>query len=72
MPKPGMTGICLKTEVAEPLRAKAKEANLSLNDYLTTKLLGPSRDSPNACGQTIHKPPTSSKLTNQPKPSRFH
>ena len=42
MPKPGMTGICLKTEVAQLLRAKAKEANLSLNDYLTTKLLGPS------------------------------
>jgi len=28
MPKPGMTGICLKTEVAELLRAKAKEAKM--------------------------------------------
>ena len=39
MPKPGMTGICLKTEVAELLRAKAQEANMGLNDYLTTILL---------------------------------
>jgi hypothetical protein len=35
MPKPGMTGICLKTEVAQLLRAKAKEANMGINDYLT-------------------------------------
>ncbi|MGF3521715.1 MAG: hypothetical protein ACQXXJ_01295 [Candidatus Bathyarchaeia archaeon] len=28
MPKPGMTGICLKTEVAGLLRTKAKEANM--------------------------------------------
>jgi len=34
-----MTGICLKTEVAELLRAKAKEANMGLNDYLTTLLM---------------------------------
>ncbi|MGB9841637.1 MAG: hypothetical protein ACPLKZ_02805, partial [Candidatus Bathyarchaeales archaeon] len=39
MPKPGMTGICLKTEVAELLRAKAKEANMGINDYLATVLL---------------------------------
>jgi len=43
MPKPGMTGLCLKTEVAELLRAKAREANLNLNEYLTTLLLGPSQ-----------------------------
>jgi len=43
MPKPGMTGICLKTEVAEILRAKAKAANMGLNDYLTSLLLGPSQ-----------------------------
>ena len=42
MPKPGMTGICLKTEVAQLLRAKAKEANMGINDYLTAILLGPS------------------------------
>jgi len=39
MPKPGMTGICLKTEVAELLRAKAKEANMGINDYLTAILM---------------------------------
>jgi len=39
MPKPGMTGICLKTEVAELLRTKAKEANMGINDYLTAFLM---------------------------------
>jgi hypothetical protein len=39
MPKPGMTGICLKTEVAELLRTKAKEANMGINDYLTALLM---------------------------------
>jgi hypothetical protein len=47
MPKPGMTGICLKDEVAQLLRAKAKAASLGLNDYLTSMLmasaLGPSQ-----------------------------
>jgi len=42
MPKKGYTGICLKTEVAQLLRAKAKAANLGLNDYLTTVLIEPS------------------------------
>ena len=45
MPKQGYTGICLKTEVAQLLRAKAKAANLGLNDYLTTVLIGPSLQS---------------------------
>jgi hypothetical protein len=43
MPKTGMTGICLKTEVAELLRAKAQEANMGINNYLTALLLGPSQ-----------------------------
>ena len=43
MPKQGYTGICLKTEVAQLLRAKAKTANMGLNDYLTSLLLGPSQ-----------------------------
>ena len=43
MPKPGMTGICLKTEVAELLRAKAREADMGLNDYLTSLLIVPSQ-----------------------------
>jgi len=33
MPKPGMTGICLKTEVAQLLGAKAKEAKMGINDF---------------------------------------
>jgi len=40
MPKPGMTGICLKTGVAQLLRAKAREANMGINDYLTAMLMG--------------------------------
>ena len=40
MPKPGMTGLCLKTEVANLLRGKAQNANMGLNDYLTNLLLG--------------------------------
>ena len=43
MPKPGMIGLSLKTEVAELLRAKAQEASMGLNDYLTSLLLGPSQ-----------------------------
>ncbi|MEM2506194.1 MAG: hypothetical protein QXF61_04035 [Nitrososphaeria archaeon] len=39
MPKPGMTGLCLKTEVAELLRAKAKEAKMGINDFLTDLLM---------------------------------
>ena len=39
MPKPGMTGICLKTEVAQLLRAKAKEANMGINDFLMALLM---------------------------------
>ncbi|MEM3823406.1 MAG: hypothetical protein QXH87_00570 [Candidatus Bathyarchaeia archaeon] len=39
MPKPGMTGVCLKTEVAELLRAKAKEAKMGINDFLTALLM---------------------------------
>ena len=43
MPKQGMTGLCLKTEVANLLRDKAENADMGLNDYLTTLLLGPSQ-----------------------------
>jgi len=42
MPKKGYTGISLKTEVAELLRSKAKASNMGLNDYLTSRLIGPS------------------------------
>jgi len=46
MPKPGMTGICLKTEVAELLRTKAKEANMGINDFLTFLLMEKPLDRP--------------------------
>jgi len=42
MPKPGMTGICLKQEVADLVRKRAQEAGQGLNDYLSNLLLGPS------------------------------
>jgi hypothetical protein len=38
MPKKGYTGICLKTEVAELLRTRAKAADTGLNQYLTILL----------------------------------
>ena len=73
MPKPGMTGICLKTEVAQLLRAKAKEANMGINDYLTAILLGPSWDRPcNMVGTvpqaTASEPETSFFLRKQGAP----
>jgi len=43
MPKPGMTGICVKTEVANLLQNKAQAANMGLNDYLTSLLPGPAQ-----------------------------
>jgi hypothetical protein len=43
MPKQGYTGLCLKREVAELLRAKAREAKMGINDFLTALLLGPSQ-----------------------------
>jgi hypothetical protein len=46
MPKPKMTSICLKTEVAQQLRAKAKEAGLEINDFLTFLLMETPSDRP--------------------------
>jgi hypothetical protein len=42
MPKPGMTGLCLKQEVADLIRTKARSANTGLNEYLTDLLIGQS------------------------------
>ena len=39
MPKPGMVGVSLKREVAQLLRAKAKEANMGINDFLIALLM---------------------------------
>jgi len=44
-----MTGICLKQEVADLLRAKAKSVNLGLNDYLTSVLMAPVLGPSQAC-----------------------
>lgn len=41
MPKQGMAGLCLKQEVADLLRSRAKSANMGLNEYLTSMLIGP-------------------------------
>ena len=41
MPKPGMTGLCLKQEVADLLRTKAQSVNMGLNEYLASMLIGP-------------------------------
>jgi len=53
VPKIGMTGICLKTEVADLLRNKARAANMGLNDYLTSLLLGPSQQCIEDCRGTV-------------------
>jgi hypothetical protein len=42
MPKPGMTGLCLKQEVADLVRKRAHDTGQGLNDYLSGLLLGPS------------------------------
>jgi len=49
MPKPGMTGICLKNEVADLLRNRARSAGMGLNEYLTNMLIGPALIQPQAC-----------------------
>ena len=72
MPKQGMTGLCLKTEVAELLRVKAKEAGKGINEYLTANLLkqslasmavsqpqlGSSQDRPDNILRAVPSPPT--------------
>jgi hypothetical protein len=54
MPKPGMTGLCLKNEVADLLRSKAKAANQGLNDYLISLLMAPSVGPSSACVGPSH------------------
>jgi hypothetical protein len=84
MPKPGMTGICLKDEVAELLRAKARAANQGLNDYLISLLmasaLGPSQQTiedrpgtvpriPAVTNATQIQAQSSNTPTNNPQPT---
>jgi hypothetical protein len=42
MPKPRMTGITLRKEVAYLLRTKAEQANMGLNELLEATLIRPS------------------------------
>ncbi|MGC9095534.1 MAG: hypothetical protein ACP5IM_08055 [Candidatus Bathyarchaeia archaeon] len=62
MPKPGMTGICLKTEVAELLRAKAKEAKMGINDFLAALLTEKPLNSPPTLTTRVQIPATAPKL----------
>ncbi len=73
MPKPGYTGICLKTEVAELLRSKAKTANMGINDFLTALLLGPSQLCIEDRLRTVltFQNQASIQLTDKPENSRF-
>jgi len=68
MPKPGMTGICLKTEVAQLLRAKAKEANMGINDYLTFLLMEKPLNGPFEPETRVQIPPgaLSNKIIREP------
>ena len=63
MPKPGMTGICLKTEVAELLRAKAKAAEMGINDYLTALLMETPLNSPSE-PENVGSNPTGPAISN--------
>jgi len=62
MPKPGMTGICLKTDVAQLLRAKAKEANMGINDYLTFLLMEKPFNGPFEPETRVRIPPGAFKI----------
>ena len=48
MPKFGMVGVTLKSEVAGLLRSRAKQAGMGLNEFLLAILTGPSEDCPNS------------------------
>ena len=61
MPKPGMKGITLKSEVAELLRQKAREAGMGLNEFLLTILSGPSQQLRSDNQKQAHFKPLSQK-----------
>ena len=73
MPKKGYTGISLKIEVAELLRAKARQACMGINDYLTALLLGPSWDSPGTVptSNNFTQPTSINPLQISPKQTAF-
>ncbi|MGB9671532.1 MAG: hypothetical protein ACPLZY_00115 [Candidatus Norongarragalinales archaeon] len=62
MPKPGMTGICLKTEVAELLRTKAKEAKMGINDFLAALLTEKPLNSPATLTTRVQIPATAPRV----------
>jgi hypothetical protein len=57
MPKPGMTGLCLKQEVADLVRKRAQDAGQGLNDYVSSLLLGPSLTTQGPSQQCIEDRP---------------
>jgi hypothetical protein len=60
MPKPGMTGITLKDDVAELLRKRAIAAGQGLNDFVTSMLMTSSLVPSPQCSQD--RPKVSSPL----------
>jgi len=70
MPKQGYTGLCLKKEVAELLRAKARQAKMGINDFLMALLLGPPQihgwDRP----RTVPTPLTQQQISIQQAPNQ--
>ena len=59
MPKKGMTAITFRTEIAELLRTKAKQAGMGLNEFLETTLIGPSQPlQPTTSGPSQDRPRT--------------
>ena len=57
MPKPSMVGVSLKREVAQLLRAKAKEANMGINDFLIALLMEKSSNWPFEPETRVQIPP---------------
>ena len=70
MPKQGYTGLCLKREVAELLRAKAREAKMGINDFLTALLLGPSQIHGGDRPRTVPIPLTQQQISIQQAPNK--
>lgn len=71
MPKPGMVGLTLKKEVYELLKAKAREAEMGINQYLENLLIGRIGQSwdrpgtvPNQQNKTLTTEPILSPISN--------
>ena len=67
MPKHGYVSLTLKREVADLLRARAKQAHMGINDLLETLLLGQSRHRPKP-NNTLQQTSTIQSQINQNNP----